>query len=213
MIDAILAFSIRQRWLVMMAVFAIAAFGAWNFTRLPIDAVPDITNVQVQINSTARGLFAAGSRAAHHLPDRDRDGRAAEPRIHALAVALRAEPGDRRLQGRHRHLFRAPARQRAHPAGQGSVADRHPDRDGSDLDRARRNLHVRGRSKTRCAQRQGRALQLDRSADDPGLDHQAAAAHRAGRCRGQLDRRLREAVPCASQPDAADGLSSCPSAT
>jgi cobalt-zinc-cadmium resistance protein CzcA len=55
MIDAILAFSIRQRWLVIAAVLAAAALGAWNFTRLPIDAVPDITNVQVQINSTAAG--------------------------------------------------------------------------------------------------------------------------------------------------------------
>jgi heavy metal efflux system protein len=55
MIDAILAFSIRQRWLVMIVVLALAAFGAWNFTRLPIDAVPDITNVQVQINTTAPG--------------------------------------------------------------------------------------------------------------------------------------------------------------
>jgi cobalt-zinc-cadmium resistance protein CzcA len=54
-IDAVLAFSIRQRWLVMIAVLAIAAFGAWNFTRLPIDAVPDITNVQVQINTRALG--------------------------------------------------------------------------------------------------------------------------------------------------------------
>src|SRR6202165_6367437 len=55
MIDAILAFSIRQRWLVMVAVFAVAALGAWNFMRLPIDAVPDITNVQVQINTSAAG--------------------------------------------------------------------------------------------------------------------------------------------------------------
>ncbi|MCW5684496.1 MAG: CusA/CzcA family heavy metal efflux RND transporter [Pseudolabrys sp.] len=55
MIDAILAFSIRQRWLVMITVLGIAAFGAWNFTRLPIDAVPDITNVQVQINAKATG--------------------------------------------------------------------------------------------------------------------------------------------------------------
>jgi len=55
MINAILDFSIRQRWLVMMAVLGMAAFGVWNFTRLPIDAVPDITNVQVQINATAPG--------------------------------------------------------------------------------------------------------------------------------------------------------------
>ncbi|RTM14589.1 MAG: CusA/CzcA family heavy metal efflux RND transporter [Bradyrhizobiaceae bacterium] len=55
MIDAVLAFSIRQRWLVMLFVLAAGAFGAWNFTRLPIDAVPDITNVQVQINTRAPG--------------------------------------------------------------------------------------------------------------------------------------------------------------
>lgn len=55
MIDGILSFAIRQRWLVMIGILAMAAFGAWNFTRLPIDAVPDITNVQVQINSRAPG--------------------------------------------------------------------------------------------------------------------------------------------------------------
>jgi heavy metal efflux system protein len=55
MIDGILTFAIRQRWLVMMGVLAMAGLGAWNFTRLPIDAVPDITNVQVQINSSAPG--------------------------------------------------------------------------------------------------------------------------------------------------------------
>jgi len=55
MIDRLLAFSIRQRWLVVLAVLGIAALGVWNFTRLPIDAVPDITNVQVQINTMAPG--------------------------------------------------------------------------------------------------------------------------------------------------------------
>src|SRR4030081_1426252 len=55
MIDAIVAFSIRQRWLVMIVTLGMAALGAWNFPRLPIDAVPDITNIQVQINSRAPG--------------------------------------------------------------------------------------------------------------------------------------------------------------
>ncbi|BAM92699.1 heavy metal efflux pump CzcA [Bradyrhizobium oligotrophicum S58] len=55
MIDAILAFAVRQRWLVLLVSLAAAGFGAWNFTRLPIDAVPDITNVQVQINAKAPG--------------------------------------------------------------------------------------------------------------------------------------------------------------
>src|SRR5947209_19632443 len=56
MIDGILSFAIRQRWLVMIGVLAMAGFGVWNFTRLPIDAVPDVTNVQVQINTRAPGL-------------------------------------------------------------------------------------------------------------------------------------------------------------
>ena len=55
MIDAVLDFSIKQRWLVLIVSMALAAFGGWNFTRLPIDAVPDITNVQVQINTKAPG--------------------------------------------------------------------------------------------------------------------------------------------------------------
>ena len=55
MIDRILSFSIANRWLVVVLTLGIAAFGAWNFTRLPIDAVPDITNVQVQINTEASG--------------------------------------------------------------------------------------------------------------------------------------------------------------
>jgi len=56
MLERIISFSIRQRWLVLALVTALAAPGAWSFTRLPIDAVPDITNVQVQINTEAEGF-------------------------------------------------------------------------------------------------------------------------------------------------------------
>ncbi|MGE0681790.1 MAG: efflux RND transporter permease subunit, partial [Candidatus Binatia bacterium] len=55
MLEYILHFSIRQRWLVLIVTLAIAVFGLYNYTRLPIDAVPDITNVQVQINTEAPG--------------------------------------------------------------------------------------------------------------------------------------------------------------
>lgn len=55
MLDRILIFSIQQRWLVLMATLGIAALGVFQFNRLPIDAVPDITNVQVQINTEAPG--------------------------------------------------------------------------------------------------------------------------------------------------------------
>ncbi|PKP82538.1 MAG: CusA/CzcA family heavy metal efflux RND transporter [Alphaproteobacteria bacterium HGW-Alphaproteobacteria-18] len=55
MLERIIEFSIRQRWLVMAVVLGLAGLGIWNFNRLPIDAVPDITNVQVQINTEAPG--------------------------------------------------------------------------------------------------------------------------------------------------------------
>src|SRR6195256_3561546 len=56
MISHILAFSIRRRWLVVLFSLGTALLGAWSLIRLPIDAVPDITNKQVQVNTTAPAL-------------------------------------------------------------------------------------------------------------------------------------------------------------
>ncbi|RZS86576.1 efflux RND transporter permease subunit [Pigmentiphaga kullae] len=55
MFEKIIRFAIEQRWLVMLAVIGLIGVGAYNYTRLSIDAVPDITNVQVQINTAASG--------------------------------------------------------------------------------------------------------------------------------------------------------------
>jgi len=56
MLEGILRFSIKQRVFVILGALAMAVLGAYNFQILPIDAVPDITNVQVQINTEARGF-------------------------------------------------------------------------------------------------------------------------------------------------------------
>jgi cobalt-zinc-cadmium resistance protein CzcA len=56
MIHRILDFSIAQRWLVVTLVAAVAVAGGFALSRLPIDAVPDITNNQVQINTLAPQL-------------------------------------------------------------------------------------------------------------------------------------------------------------
>ncbi len=56
MLERILRFSIRQRALVVLCAIGIAALGIFNFVRLPIDAVPDITTLQVQINTVVEGL-------------------------------------------------------------------------------------------------------------------------------------------------------------
>ncbi|MBQ5939094.1 efflux RND transporter permease subunit [Massilia sp. AB1] len=55
MFNRIIRASIAHRWLVMLAVLAMAILGIFNYQRLPIDAVPDVTNVQVQINTRAPG--------------------------------------------------------------------------------------------------------------------------------------------------------------
>ena len=50
MIKRILKYSVERRhWVVALTIVA-ALFGAWSLSQLPIDAVPDITNKQVQIN-------------------------------------------------------------------------------------------------------------------------------------------------------------------
>ena len=56
MLDRIIQFSVTHRWLVLMGALAVGVLGIVNFRRLPIDAVPDITNVQVQINTAVQAL-------------------------------------------------------------------------------------------------------------------------------------------------------------
>ncbi len=55
-LEQLIHFSIRQRWLIMIIVAGLSAIGVYSFGKLPIDAVPDITNVQVQINTEAPGF-------------------------------------------------------------------------------------------------------------------------------------------------------------
>ncbi len=56
MLERLLQFSIERRWLVMLAAIVVTAIGLWSLARLPIDAVPDITNNQVQINTLVPAL-------------------------------------------------------------------------------------------------------------------------------------------------------------
>ena len=56
MIEKILHFSVTYRYLVALIFAAVAAYGIYALQNLPIDAVPDITNNQVQINTSVVGL-------------------------------------------------------------------------------------------------------------------------------------------------------------
>ncbi|WP_122469175.1 CusA/CzcA family heavy metal efflux RND transporter [Pseudomonas viridiflava] len=56
MFERLIKFAIEQRIVVMLAVLLMAGLGIASYQKLPIDAVPDITNVQVQINTSAPGF-------------------------------------------------------------------------------------------------------------------------------------------------------------
>lgn len=56
MLDTIINFSLKQRWLIIILAILLVALGIYNYQRLPIDAVPDISNIQVQINTEAPGF-------------------------------------------------------------------------------------------------------------------------------------------------------------
>ena len=58
MLDRIIAFSIRNKLIIGILVLALVIYGVLEFRRLPIDAVPDITNNQVQVITTAPALGA-----------------------------------------------------------------------------------------------------------------------------------------------------------
>ncbi|TXI48440.1 MAG: CusA/CzcA family heavy metal efflux RND transporter [Lysobacter sp.] len=55
MLEKIIRFAIAHRWLMLVFTLGLIGLGVWSFTRLPIDATPDITNVQVQINTETPG--------------------------------------------------------------------------------------------------------------------------------------------------------------
>ncbi|MEZ9234924.1 efflux RND transporter permease subunit [Shewanella sp. 10N.286.52.A9] len=55
MIESVLRLAISRRWMMMFLALLLVAVGLWSYQKLPIDAVPDITNVQVQISTRAEG--------------------------------------------------------------------------------------------------------------------------------------------------------------
>ena len=55
MIDSLLRLAIERRVLFLSFILLIVGVGIWSYQKLPVDAVPDITNVQVQINTSAPG--------------------------------------------------------------------------------------------------------------------------------------------------------------
>ena len=58
MLEKIIAYTLRQKGMVIFLSLLIIAFGTYSYLRLPIDAFPDVTNIQVEVVSHADGLSA-----------------------------------------------------------------------------------------------------------------------------------------------------------
>ena len=56
MINRIIDASLNNRFVVLLLVVLLIAVGVWSMVRLPVDAVPDLTNVQVQVLTTSPSL-------------------------------------------------------------------------------------------------------------------------------------------------------------
>ena len=213
MINRILAFSIQNRWFVILAAIAVGALGAWNFTRLPIDAVPDITNVQVQVNTVAPGYSPLEveqritfplETAMGGLPKLEYTRSLSRYGLSQVTVVFK--------DGTDIYFARQLVNERIQQAKEklppGTETAMGPVSTGLG------EIYMYAVEAKPGAKTAGRpAVFGDRPAHHPGLDHQAAAADRARHRRGQHDRRLREAVPRPARSGEADGLSASPSAT
>ena len=60
MLNSIIAFSVRNKLIIGLFVIALLGYGTYEVTKLPIDAVPDITNNQVQVITIAPSFGAVG---------------------------------------------------------------------------------------------------------------------------------------------------------
>ena len=226
MISRIIEFSIRRRWLVVLACFIASALGVWSLARMPIDAVPDITNNQVQINTVAPALSPveiekqvtfrietalAGTPGLEYTRSLSRNGFSQVTAVFGDKINVyfaRQQINERLLEVR---ISLPPgAEPRIGPMSTGlgeiymwTVEYRPPDRrrgEGGTAGLAgRRRLSHSGRA---ALDQRPRARGLP--ANGPGLDHPAAAERRArGRGRG-CDRRIRQAIPGAARPIEAD---------
>lgn len=146
MLDAIIRFSIRQRWAVLAATLAVAVLGVWSFQRLLIDATPDITNVQVQINTEAEGYspLEAEQRitfpvetAIAGIPGLDYTRSISRYGLSQVTVVFK--------DGTDIYFARQLVNERLQAAQH--AAGRHRTNDGAYRDRPRRNIHVHHRAR------------------------------------------------------------------
>jgi cobalt-zinc-cadmium resistance protein CzcA len=161
--------------------------------------VPDITNVQVQINTAAPGYSPLETEQRVTYPDRDGDGRpAALEQTRSLSRYGLSQVTVIFKDGTDIYFARQLVNERMQQAR--SKLPPASSRHGADLHRPGRDLPVDRGSREDARKSPTARPTRHRPARDPGLDHQAAAAQRAGRDRDQHHRRLCQGVPGGAPP-------------
>ena len=116
MLSRLIEFSVRRPGVILVGALLVVLAGLWSLRQLPLDAFPDTTPVQVQINTVAPALAPLEIEQQITLPVEQAIGGTAGPGRGPLDLALRPLAGHRHLRRRRRHLPR-PA------AGQGAAGD------------------------------------------------------------------------------------------
>ena len=200
MFDRIVAFSLRQRVLVLFATVGLVAAGLYAATQLPVDAVPDVTNNQVQVLTQApalspleveRFVSVPVELALKSLPDLVELRSLSRQGISVITVVFEDDVDT--YFARQLILEQLRGIEDRTPAGR---------RDA----RARAGLDGPGRGVPLHAPRHDGPVLADGAPHDPGLDRPPTAIGRARPGRGQLHRRLPQTVPGARRPRPARGL-------
>jgi cobalt-zinc-cadmium resistance protein CzcA len=174
MLNAIIDWSLRNRLLVILGAAGIVVAGLLAFRRLPIDAFPDTTSVQVQINTVAPALAPLEIERQATAPIEQAISGLPGSRG-PLDLAVRIVPGHGGLRGRHRHLSRSAGRERAPPERGAAAGDR-----ATQLGPVATGLGEVFHYIVKSGDQEPW-----RAANDPRLDDQAAAPFGGGRRRGE----------------------------
>ncbi len=200
MFEKLIRAAIEHRWLVLLAVFGMAAIGVFNYQKLPIDAVPDITNVQVQINTQAPGYspLETEQRVTYPietvmagLPNLEQTRSLSRYGLSQVTVIFK--------DGTDIYFARQLVNERIQEA-RDKLPRRHHASDGAHLDRPGRDLPLDRRNQGRGEEARWLTLYRNRPARDSGLDHQATAAKCSWRDRDQFHWRLCQGIPDRAHP-------------
>ena len=202
MLEKIVYGAIRHRWIVIVGSLLLGLVGAWSLAQLPIDAVPDITNVQVQINTEAPGYSPLEAEQRITFPIET--AMAGLPRLSYTRSLSRYGLSQVTVvfeDGTDIYFARQLVNERLQGA-RSQLPDGLEPEIGPIATGLGEIYMYTVEAEPGARKPDGSRMDADRSAHHPGLDRPPATAQRARHYRGQHDRRLRAPDPDRAGPGA-----------